>query len=361
MSKTAEHVDSAMRIETKIGEKDVVFYDIRKSPFSIYGLYSPQSEDSFKRMPDEIGKNTNEGVEVLYTNTAGGRVRFSTDSPYIAIHAEMWGMAKMSHFVLTGSCGFDLYIDEENGDTHFAGVFRPPYNAENGFDSKIALKGKKLRYVTINFPTYSNVKNLYIGLSENAYLGEGRKYSYDKPVVYYGSSITQGGCSSRPGNTYQSIVTQRMNIDHINLGFSGSGRGEEIMAKYISELDMCAFVMDYDHNSPSAEHLEKTHYRLYKTVREKHPHIPIIIMSKSDFLTNYDCNVIRRNVVFETYQKAFSDGDRNVYFIDGESVFRGKYENICTVDGIHPTDMGFALMADAVEATLKKSFRTFDR
>ncbi len=361
MLKTAEHVDKAMKIETEIGEDDVVFYDVRKEPFKIYGLYAPETESDFKRLPDEVALETNEGVAALYLNTAGGRVRFSTNSPYVAIHAEMPVMAKMSHFSLTGSCGFDLYIDEKNGDSHYAGVLKPPFHATNGFESKISFKTKKTRYFTLNFPTYSNVKNLYVGISKNSTLGKGRLYKTEAPVVYYGSSITQGGCCSRPGNTYESIVSQRLNINHINLGFSGSGRGEEIIAKYIASLEMSAFVMDYDHNSPSCEHLLETHYRLFKTVREKHKNIPIIIMSKSDILMNYEENLKRRNVILDTYRKALSEGDKNVYFIDGESVFRGPYENICTVDGAHPNDMGFALMADAVESTLKKAFRPHEK
>lgn len=357
MLKTAEQVDNAMKINADTKENDVVFLDVRKPPFQIYGLYSPESEADFKRMPDEIALNVNEGVAALYLNTAGGRIRFSTDSPYIAIHAEMPTMGKMSHFSLTGSCGFDMYIDEENGDTNFKGVFKPPFHNTNGFESKISFENQSLRYITINFPTYSNVKNLYIGVSKNSFVGEGLKYKAQNPIVYYGSSITQGGCASRPGNTYQSIITQRTNIDHINLGFSGSGRGEQLIADYISNLEMSAFVMDYDHNSPSIQHLSETHFRLYNTVRKKKNDIPIIILSKSDFSANYQESVLRRNVIFETYQKAISQGDNNVYFIDGESVFRGPYENICTVDGAHPTDMGFALMADAIEATLKKAFR----
>jgi hypothetical protein len=213
-----------------------------------------------------------------------------------------------------------------------------------------------MRDLTLNFPLYNDVTSLVIALDEDAQVLPGDEYTHKKPVVYLGSSITQGGCASRPGNTYESIVSQRMNIDHVNLGFSGSGKGEKIMAGYIAKLDMSAFVMDYDHNSPSVEHLTETHYDFYKTIRNTNPTLPIIIMSKSDFSAGYPTNVSRRSVIFDTYRKAVLEGDKKVYFIDGESVFRGPYENVCTVDGTHPNDMGFALMADAVEYTLKKAF-----
>ena len=354
--KAADEIDRAMRSDGS-SENGVVFHDVRKPPFRIYGLYNPESEQDFKRLPDDVAKNTNSGVASLYLNTAGGRVRFCTNSKTICIKAEMPIMGKMSHFALSGSCGFDLYIDEKNGDTHFSRVFKPPFHAEGGFEASATFETKKKRYFTLNFPTYSNIRNLYIGLDEGAFLGDGKKYLPVAPIVYYGSSITQGGCASRPGNTYESIVSQRMNIDHINLGFSGSGRGEDAISDYIASLEMSAFVMDYDHNSPSPEHLAETHHKMYLKVRMANKNIPIIMMSKSDFNSGYCMNIKRRNVIYSSYMQAINEGDRNVFFIDGESVFRGPYENICTVDGNHPNDMGFALMADAVEATLKKAFR----
>ncbi len=354
--KAADEIDKAMRSDA-ISQNGVVFHDVRKPPFRIYGLYNPEAEKDFKRLPDDVARKTNSGVASLYLNTAGGRVRFCTNSATVSIKAEMPIMGKMSHFALSGSCGFDLYIDEKNGDTHFSRGFKPPFHSECGFEASATFDTKKKRYFTLNFPTYSNIRNLYIGLDEGAFLGEGKKYLPVAPIVYYGSSITQGGCASRPGNTYESIVSQRMNIDHINLGFSGSGRGEDAISDYIASLKMSAFVMDYDHNSPSPEHLEETHHKMYSKIRKANRNIPIIMMSKSDFNCGYFMNAKRRNVIYSSYMQALNDGDRNVYFIDGESVFRGPYENICTVDGNHPNDMGFALMADAVEATLKKAFR----
>ena len=120
---------------------------------------------------------------------------------------------------------------------------------------------------------------------------------------------------------------------------------------------MSAFVCDYDHNAPSAEHLRNTHLKLYQKIRAAHPTIPFLIMSKPDF--NYSLNPqsenkLRRDVIYETYRYAISNGDQNVYFIDGESIFRGPYEDMCTVDGCHPNDLGMALMADAVSETLRR-------
>ncbi|MBQ4043418.1 MAG: hypothetical protein IJD06_05410, partial [Clostridia bacterium] len=42
---------------------------------------------------------------------------------------------------------------------------------------------------------------------------------------------------------------------------------------------------------------------------------------------------------------AVLEGDKNVYFIDGETLFEGEFRDSCTVDGSHPNDLGFFRMA----------------
>lgn len=356
---TIDQIDRNFEVKNEVGESDVCFYDVRKPPFAIYGLYLPQTEPVFKRMPDDVSEQVNSGVKSLYLHTAGGRVRFSTDSSYVAVRVKMSnGFVRFPHMPLTGGSGFDLYVDDsETGESRYCKTFIPPVDGKDGYTSKIALSSRKTRYFTINFPNYNSVDSLEIGLQADAKVDEGMKYCNDLPVVFYGSSITQGGCASRPGNAYTHVACRRLNLDFVNLGFSGSGKGEDSMVDYMASLPMSAFVCDYDHNAPSAEHLRNTHLKLYQKIRAAHPTIPFLIMSKPDF--NYSLNPqsenkLRRDVIYETYRYAISNGDQNVYFIDGESIFRGPYEDMCTVDGCHPNDLGMALMADAVSETLRR-------
>lgn len=351
-------VDKNFKIEHNIGESDVVLYDVRKRPFDIYGLYQPRREKVFKRLPDELAKNVSDGVAYLALKTAGGRVRFATDSPYVAIKVEMPYISHMPHMPMTGSSGFDLYLDDPvTGSSTFVKGFGPDFQKTNGYEGKVKFPSGKMRYFTLNFPTYNAVNKLWIGLAESAVVDHGLQYRKIAPVIYYGSSITQGGCSERPGNAYQAIVSRRLNMDFINLGFSGNGKGEDTIVDYMAQMDMSVFVSDYDHNAPNVEHLKNTHYRLYEKIRAAHPDIPYIMLSRPDFLCllPFDSEK-RREVVVESYHRALAAGDRNVYFIDGESLFRGPYVNSCTVDGCHPTDMGFALMADAVEHEIRFAF-----
>ena len=232
----------------------------------------------------------------------------------------------------------------------------PPWHTTDaGYESKIDLGSKKLRYFTINFPSYSGVDELLVGLSEDATLGEGLRYRDAAPILYYGSSITQGGCASRSGNIYQNVVCRRTNFDYINLGFSGNGRAEDAIVDYMASLDISAFVCDYDHNSPSRAHLSATHYKMYEKIRAAHPDIPYIMLSKCDLDNDYNSNLARREVVYESFCRARANGDKNVYYIDGASIFRGPYQNMCTVDSCHPNDLGFALMADAITAELERA------
>ena len=356
VNQSIEHLDPNMIVEPKIKEPDVCFYDVREDPFNVYGFYNYREEPDFKRLPDDLAKSVNKGVASLYLQTAGGRVRFSTDSQYVAIRAIMPHIGHMDHFALTGSSAFDLFVDDpETGISRFYKSFRPDYHFKNGYESINKFPTRKMRHFTIHFPTYSNVRNLYIGLQNDAVVGEGMKYRDVPPIVYYGSSITQGGCAARPGNTYQSIISRRMNIDHINLGFSGNGCGEDNIVDYMATLPMTAFVSDYDHNAPNPEHLKNTHCKMYQKIREKNPDIPYIMLSRPDFDCNYDDSILRRDVIYETYRFARESGDRNVYYIDGKSIFQGRYTDMCTVDGCHPTDLGFALMADEIEAELQRA------
>ena len=349
--------DQNLVIETSIGEDDVQFYDVRREPFEVYGLYRYRTEPDFKRMPDDVAAQVSDGVAKLAHNTAGGRVRFCTDSQYVAIKAEMPVMCLMSHMAFTGSAGFDLYIDSpETGLSRFWKAFRPSIDAKGWFESKVKFADRKQRWFTINFPSYSNVRNLYIGLQRDARVGEGMKYRSPLPVVYYGSSITQGACATRPGNAYQNIISRELGLDFLNFGFSGNGRGEDAMIEYLAGLPMLAFVSDYDHNAPGTAHLAVTHRRLYEAVRAAHPDIPYLMVTRTDdYSAYYELRLDNRQAVLDNFRFARERGDRNVYYIDGGEIFRGPHEDQCTVDGTHPTDIGFSLMADAIGCALRQA------
>ncbi len=346
-------IDPNFKITTDLPEKDIYFYDVRLQPFKGYGLYRFSEGEQFRRIPEDVARKTSEGVHYLRTNTAGGRVRFKTNSKYIAIKSIMPDVCHMAHMPLLGSSGFDMY-EYKNGRYTFVKAFVPPTDLKHGYESIMHFETNEMHDLTINFPLYNNLDSLYIGLQDTAVLQPAEEYSRPKPVLYYGSSITQGGCASRPGNSYQGIISRKLDCDYINLGFSGSGRAEEAIVTYLASLDISAFVCDYDHNAPSAEYLEQTHVRLYDIFRSKQPLTPILMISKPDFSSTSGADRRRRAIILETYLNALKRQDENVYFIDGETLFGLENRDCCTVDGCHPNDLGFERMATVIGGVLEK-------
>ncbi|MDD6175940.1 MAG: SGNH/GDSL hydrolase family protein [Firmicutes bacterium] len=351
MSKISE-IDRNLAVRGKIEGVELCFRNARQEPFAVYGLLPGGEHEPFRRIPQQTAQAVNEGVLALHTNTAGGRVRFQTDSACVAIRAKMPEKCLMPHMTFLGSSGFDLYLTEGTA-CRYAGSFMPPVDRMGGYESMIRFPDRALRDVTINFPLYDAVDELFIGLEPGAALQSGGRYRTEQPVIYYGSSITQGGCASRPGNSYQAVISRMLDCDYRNLGWSGSARGERVMAEYIAAQPMSLFFMDYDHNSPSAEHLAQTHEAFFLSVREKNPDLPVILASKTDLPLSSQAareRDERRRIVSRTYENALRRGDRNVRLIDGGTVFscleaQGLTADSCTVDGCHPNDLGFLCMA----------------
>ena len=334
--------DPNFKVETTLQQDGLRFYDPLHTPFVISGVF--KEDGHFRRMPAAIAETVSPGVRGLSMHTAGGRVRFRTDSPYVAI-STVFGddIGKMPHFAFTGAIGYDLYVDNRYYNT-----FVPPIDiGRTGYESISYIRGeRRMREIVVNMPLYTKVDALYIGLDETATVEAPTPYVNDKPVVYYGSSITQGGCASRPGMAYESILERRFNCDYINLGFSGSAKGEDAMIEYLASLDMSVFVCDYDHNAPTAEHLRATHEKLFSAVRATHPDIPIILMTSPNMRQDDEWPE-RRHIIETTFRNALAAGDKHVYFLDGFALMA-----LCggegTVDTCHPTDYGFASMAAAV-------------
>ncbi len=335
-------------------EEIVKFYSPKEEPFEIYGLYNPLTEDCYKRLPDDVAKATSQGVAGLYKHTSGGRIRFATDSKFIVLKAKIAPRTQMPHCTPLLEGGFDLYSD--NGVKHsFVGSFKFATPSYQDYEVRLGLSGYMREY-TLNMPLYGSVLDVQIGLDENAKVEKHSPYAHELPIVYYGSSITQGACASRPGISYQNILSRRFDSNYINLGFSGNAKGEDAIVDYMATIPMFAFVSDYDHNAPSAEHLQNTHYKMYEKIRTANPNIPYFMISKPDFYFDQG-GITRRDIIMESYLTARKNGDRNVYFIDGSAFFTGEERGDCTNDNCHPNDLGFKRMAELIGDVFQNVFR----
>ena len=349
------NIDKNMIVTAIEEETPIEWHDVRQEPFSIHGLYQPQTEPFFHRLPMEVGQATSPGVDKLQRECAGGRVRFSTDSPYIAVRAKYLAVGRSSHVSLVFTSGFDLYIDGEFG-SRYVKEFRMPYDMVDSYEQIVPIPNSKYQSYTMNMPVHACVESLEIGLKPGAKLGVAKPYRDVKPVVIYGSSIVHGTAASRPGNVYPSIISRMLDVDVRNLGFSGQAKGEQALAEWMATLPMSVFVCDYDHNAPTVEHLEATHYPLYETIRKANPDLPYIMVTRPNYWTMIRIQpevLKRRDVVMASYLRARESGDENVYFVDGMSFFNGEHQYEYTVDGVHPNDAGFLRMAEGIGALIR--------
>ncbi len=336
-------VDKNMIFESRLNIEGLVYRDFLDDPFRVYGLV--REESTYIRLPEAAAAAVSPAVYDMYRTTTGGRLRFVSDSPYVALRAELSRVERIPNMTAIGTLGFDLYADGE-----YAGSFVPSMT-ENTYEAVVKLPDRKTRSFMIHFPLYSAIDSLKIGLASDASLLPAEDYAVEKPIVFYGSSITNGACASRPGMAYTAQVGRALNANHYNLGFGGSAKGEQAMAEYIASLDMSVFVLDYDHNANNPDHLLETHAPFYKTVRAKNPDLPILMITAPK--VKRDAAWQRRyEIIKKTYEDAVAAGDENVYFLDGAAPLRELGLDYF-VDGTHPSDLGFYRMAGAVADILR--------
>ena len=205
---------------------------------------------------------------------SGGRIRFRTDSTTVGIVAENPGFSNMHHMASVGENGFDIYVGRDYVGSAW------PDSAGKIVQTWGVGRERKLRDITIYLPLYKAVTIQSLSLDPDARLEPATWYAVPKPVVYYGSSITQGGCASNPGGSCQAILERKLNADFVNLGFSGNGLGEPALAEAIRELDASCIVLDFWGN-PSAEQYAAALPVFVDLLRQKRPAVPILVTSPS--------------------------------------------------------------------------------
>lgn len=342
-------IDKNLKVDNNLDLPDLKWLTPLDEPISLHGIHCFDEELGFLRMPKDIAKATSEGVYWLFKHPAGGRIRFRTNSKHIAAKVYFNPMAPLATGTPCAQFAFDLYTTENNVAKYRCSSkpgIKDDRDGLRSFEFLDETDGEMHTYM-FNMALCSETREFYIGLDPDAIIEKAEDYAITKPVLFYGSSITHGICASRPGNTYEAMISRRFDCDYINLGFSGNAKGEPIMADYLATLDPSVFVLDYDHNAPDETTLQITHEDIYKKFRAAHPTTPIIMITKPDFRIE-DRDDLRREAVRTNYNNAVAAGDKNVYFIDGEPLFDGPFRDSCTVDGTHPNDLGYYRMAQVI-------------
>lgn len=324
------------------------YYDAMCGAFTLHGVI--KTSYGYARMEPEAACSVSHMTELLARNTSGGRLRFVTDSLQIAIHAVIPSFF-MPHMSFVASCGMDVCIEEDGELRSF--VFMPVFSKSEEYRSCIKFEEKKLRKITLSFPLYNGVKELSVGLERESYISPDYPYKYQAPVLFYGSSITQGACAGRPSTSFPALLSKRLNCDFINMGFSGNAKGELSMAEYLAQMDSSALVMEYDYNADSPAQLRKTHAAFFARIRELRPSLPVLFLSRPNYRGTADHDE-RRAIVKDTYCKALAAGDGNVWWIDGKDFYSSVNFDDCSVDSVHPNDLGMYLIAERICPVLRE-------
>lgn len=320
------------------------------APLKVFGVPFFEDKKVFERLPLELREQV-KSLEFLGRRTPGARIGFRTDATEFTVELTLETLKPDIGMALFSCQSVEVLIGDRKNH-RFAGLVTPPdYNTKTC--SKTFKKSSDMEDVLLLLPRNEVISEVKVSIPDEAKIEAPTPYKYG-PILYYGSSITEGGCCCRMANAYNALLSLWLDVDYYNFGFSGSAKGELEIADYINTIEISAFVYDYDHNAPSVEHLENTHYPFYKRIREKNPNIPIIMMSRPNF-GYWPDDGDRRAVVKSTYEKAKAEGDNNVYFIDGELFFGTEDRQACTIDTVHPNDLGFYRMAKVIEPIFKEA------
>ena len=330
------------------------YYSPADMPMRLEGFPWKGKDDEYCRLPLDWKEIFRLPLIELAECTAGGCVRFRTNSGKLALQVKMGLQCNLGHMPRSGEAGFDLYVKEKG--YHLLENFRPEFK-EDKIETELDLpsRGKLTEYI-LYFPLYAGVRAIEIGLTRGSKVLPPSEHKIEKPVLFYGSSITQGGCASRPGSCYPAIVCRALEAPMVNLGFSGQAKGDLSLAKLIGSLSLSAFVLDYDHNAPSVEVLEQTHLPFFEVFRSIQPVTPVVMVSRPFSKTEeLEMTKKRRQIIMRTYRHAQEQGDKHVYFVDGMEFFKDIPMGEATVDRCHPTDLGFYFMAKKILPILRRA------
>jgi len=359
----------------KVSELDSKYVNTKKNGYNFLTLSVPQfefaglihpddNEGEFYRVPysrkDEFLANLLEkaSYQTLLHQTAGGSVRFLTDADSIIIKTKHeHSSASGKHTSVMGAAGLEVYVGSGNDRIYCADRGQAIAGTGASITEEVKLPAG-YKEVLVTLPNYSGLSELYIGLPEGAKIASPIERT-NGTILVYGTSITQGACASRSSLGFPNLTARLLDANLVHLGFSGSGRGEQIMADYIASMakDLSAFIMNYDANSGVDEMRERC-YPFYKTVRDANPDLPIFLTTCPYF------NDIRAGfrdecykIMKDTYDRAVAEGDKNVYFIDCRDNFPEELHvlrDIGVVDYCHLTDTGMYYTAKAIYEAVSK-------
>ena len=340
--------DPRMAVEKAVVTNGVKWIDGRFLP--IEGRAFDDVEHYYDRLPSNVTTKVNGGVRSMKHHTAGMQFRFATDSKKLVFKWVPYsGSLSMNHMPATGVSGIDIYkFDAASGKWRYVKTGRID-NAKGGEVSTGWTPGTPC---LVNLPLYNGIKSFTLGIDTNATVSalEPRKSGVTKPVVFYGTSITHGGCCSRPGMSFVNIVGRDLDVPVVNLGFSGSGKMELEMSDHLARIDASCYVLDCIWNMNIG--LVKSNYEPFiRNLRRLRPDTPIVMAEWCDVYCRP--GDARDEFMKDLYARLTAEGWKNLVYLPKDKMYTGDLEG--TVDGCHPNDLGMRSLADAFGGAVREA------
>jgi hypothetical protein len=355
--------------QEKESTKDINISYFGREHFLIEGTAIADSlkESPYDRLPISYKEKVREPVWDLSKASAGITVRFHSNSTSINLKWTVLNDLDMPHMAATGIKGIDLYTKYNNKWRYVttAGALvglktyqnkSIPADSINEYEL-IKNMSPDFREYKLFLPLYDGVTKLEIGIDNNALINKASPNPV-KPIVFYGTSITQGGCASRPGMAHTNIISRKLDVDCINYGFSGNGRMEMPIVELISDIDASFYVIECLQNMDSEQVSERVR-PLVDIIRTKHPLTPIVLVENMMYTTAFLDQTIETTLIQENealkneFDKIIKRGTPNIFYIKDNKDFLSDNEG--TVDGVHLTDLGFLRYADYLIENFKKN------
>jgi len=316
----------------------------------------------YDRLPAGVTTNVNGGVRSMKHHATGLQFRFRTDSPFLVLrHLSLTRSHAMYHMTECGVSGFDVYRRGKAGDPW---RFVTSSHGAQVLDAKTGERQKRINWrpgdeCLVNLPLYNGTASFALGLAHKARVEAlaPRTNGVNRPVVFYGTSITHGGCASRPGLAFPSIVGRDLDVPTVNLGFSGSGVMEYEMSEHLARIDASCYVLDclwnmhFGPNGKPGRRTEENYEPFIRNLRAKRPDVPIVMAGRCDVYCN-PCGD-QEKFVETLYRKLKAEGWQKLYYLPGAGMLGDDFEG--TVDGCHPNDLGMALMAKAYGKAVREA------
>jgi len=334
---------------------ELEWQDARK--LTVEGLGFREVKSPYDRLPARAEGVVRPAVWNLSRDSAGALVRFTAATT--AIHAR-WSLTNKTladiNITAVASSGLDLYAKTDAGRWRWLGIGRPRQFPDNTDALITGIPGTPREYM-VYLPLRNGVTSLEIGVPKGATLAPGPpRPAGSKPIVFYGTSITHGIGASRAGMTHVAMLGRTFNREVINLGFSGNGRMEPEVVKLVAELDPAVFVLDCLPNMAAADVREKAVPGV-KILRAAHPDTPILLVEDRNIETGYlvqarrDSNDANHAALREAYAALQAEKVEQIYYLKADDLLGHDGEG--TVDGSHPTDLGFTRQAAEFERALR--------